>query len=462
MKKTFLTFPKHAARISSHRFPGAGRHGSASYKSEGGEGDDDDDAGKKLLKELNDIKTGLEAKAKADAKAEVTEQLKAVNDEIEKVKKLTATLTPDQAKKMHDDILALTKGLEILASRVKAAPTGGPAVVRNMFTEFGEKLNEREKDLKEFRSSKKGFGVIELESKAVGNMASATSLTGSYFVTPTVVPGVQLKMYESVHMRDILPVGNTNSNVVRYVRDNGGEGGPTVVAEGAAKPQIDRDLEILDANVRKIATYFRVPEEMIDDIPYLQSFLAQIGIEEVMLVEDTEILYGDGTGQHLSGLFTNATAFAAGGVSVQSPNNFDVLLAAKKQGRLAKTNPSVALVSPTDFFEMLTTKDANNNYLFLGGGNGIDVQGVLRAKGLPTIVEHTSIEDGDFLVFDPRNAAIFDRTGTTVRFYDQDQDNAIKNLITIVIEKRLALPIFRTDGIIKGTFEAAKAAIEAA
>jgi HK97 family phage major capsid protein len=173
-----------------------------------------------------------------------------------------------------------------------------------------------------------------------------------------------------------------------------------------------------------------------------------------MKVEDAQVLYGDGTGQNLSGLFTNATAFAAGTSVVAAPNNFDVLLAARKQGRVALANTNVALVSPIDYYDMIEKKDTTNNYLFLGGGNGIDVAGQLNFRGL-RIIEHTAIAAGDFLVLDPMSAAIFDRTGTTVRFYDQDQDNAIKNLITIVIEKRLALPIYKTYSIIKGTFATA-------
>jgi HK97 family phage major capsid protein len=254
-------------------------------------------------------------------------------------------------------------------------------------------------------------------------------------------------------MRNILPVGQTNSNVIRYVRDNGGEGVPTTVAEGATKPLIDRDLEIKDAPVRKIACYMRVPEEMIEDIPYLQSFLTQIGIEEVMLVEDDQILYGNNVGQNLHGLIPNATAFDTGLLAaVDAPNEFDILRAARTQGRLAKRRPTVALVNPGDYYNMTSRKDSTNNYLFLGGGNGI--QPGRNVDGL-TIIDHTIIEPGDWLVLDPRAAAIFDRTGMSVRFYDQDQDNAIKNLITIVIEKRLALPIYYTNGLITGTFEAA-------
>jgi HK97 family phage major capsid protein len=194
---------------------------------------------------------------------------------------------------------------------------------------------------------------------------------------------------------------------------------------------------------------------MIDDIPYLQSFLSQVGIQEVMVIEDTQVLYGDGTGQNLSGLFTNATTFAAGTSVVTAPNQFDVLLAARKQARVAKYNPNIALISPVDFYDMIEKKDTTNNYLFQGGGNGLDVPGVITMRTGLRVVEHTSVASGDFLVFDPSKAAIFDRLGTTVRFYDQDQDNAIKNLITIVIEKRLALPIYQPAAFIKGTFAAA-------
>lgn len=405
---------------------------------------------KEFTEKLAEMKTALEAKAKADVAVEVKEQLKA----IEAALAVKDTQTADQLKKLAEDTAITIKAFELFQKNNKNVPLP-IAGMKNFGTELGEKLNERAAELKEFKINKKGFGAIEMESKVVGTMASATSLTGSYFVAPTVVPGIQIKPFEQVHMRDLLPVGQTNSNVVRYVRDNGGQGGPAMVAEGATKPLQDRALAVLDANVRKIATYFRVPEEMIEDIPYLQSFLAQIGIEEVMVVEDAQILYGDGTGQNLSGLFTNALAFAAGTTVIgASANNFDVLLAARKQGRVLKFNIGVALVSPIDYYDMIEKKDTTNNYLFMGGGNGIDLVGGLTFRGL-RVVEHTAVAPGDFLVFDQSKAAIFDRAGTTVRFYDQDQDNAIKNLITIVIEKRLALPIYQPNAFIKGTFATA-------
>jgi HK97 family phage major capsid protein len=412
-----------------------------------------------IEQKLADLKTQLEgtmdAKVKAQLQAEIA-TLKAQLDQIATLKAENETLKSDISK-LKTDAAANQPIIDEMVANKNKPPQ--PAAQTSMKGALGAALNEKAAMLKAYKDGQgKGFSV---EMKVVGDMSSANTV-GSYFVTPTIVPGITLQPYEEVHLRNILPTGTTNSNVIRYVRDMGGEGGPTTVAAGAEKPQIDRDLEIFDAPVRKIAVWFRVPEEMIDDIPYLQSFLTQIGLDEVMAFEDQQILYGNGVGQNLSGLFTNATAFSGAGTdTVEAPNEFDVIRAARRQLRNAKLGgPLVALVSPDSFFDMTSRKDTTENYLFLGGGNGI---ALANPNASPTginiggvmIEEHTAISDDDFLVFQPRSAAIFDRTGTTVRFYDQDRDNAIKNLITVVIEKRLALPIYRPAGFIEGDFDSA-------
>jgi HK97 family phage major capsid protein len=419
---------------------------------------------KKLQEQLDALKTALEKNLDEKAREQVKAAIVSIEKQIDELKKQGEKVAEleKQLEKLKEDAAKNQKAFDDWQAKQKEIPTGQP-ILKNFKTVLGEQLEAKKEALTRYKNGDaKGFAI---ELKDVGIFSSSTSLTGSYFVSPTIVPGVTLQPFEEVHMRDMLPVGQTNSNVVRYVRDNGGEGGPTTVAEAAAKPQMDRDLEILDAPVRKIATHMRVPEEMIDDIPYLQSFLSQIGIEEVMSVEDDQILYGDGTGQNLKGLFhaDNSTLFNPGTTVIQDSNEFDVIRSARRQIRNSKLGgPLRAVVSPDDFFNMTSQKDTTNNYLFLGGGNGIPLA---NPSGSPTginvggviIEEHTAVNSGDFLVFQTRSAQIFDRSGITVRFYDQDQDNAIKNLITIVIEKRLALAVYRPLGIIRGTFAAAVA-----
>jgi HK97 family phage major capsid protein len=389
-----------------------------------------------ILKKLGEIDEKQKAQiegVKTDLKKEIEGVKTGLEDEIGKAKGVSQK--------------ALEKAEEIEKTIATKGMTGGPQGQKSYGQVVEEKLTEHKDQLGKGQK----FG-IDMGVKVVGNMGSAANLTGSYFVAPTVVPGVVMQPYNQTHMRDVLPLGNTNSNTVRHIRDNGGEGGPAMVAEAGTKPQMDRDLSIVDAPVRKIATYLRVPEEMIEDIPYLTSFLTNIGTEEVLAVEDAQVLYGDGTGQNLSGLATagNFTAFAAGtSVLGGTPNEFDVLRAADKQMRTLKRTPTVALVSPTDYFNMISRKDSTGNYILSGGGNGL----IPTVNGFP-IVQMNQITAGDFIVMDRNAAQILFRSNVNVRFYEQDQDNAIKNMVTIVIEERLALAIYYVNGIIKGTFAA--------
>lgn len=75
--------------------------------------------------------------------------------------------------------------------------------------------------------------------------------------------------------------------------------------------------------------------------------------------------------------------------------------------------------------------------------------------GIP-IIQTNALNDDDFLLADfPMLTTLFDRTGVNVRFYDQNEDNAIKNLVTVVIEARLALPTYLPNAGRYGAFNTA-------
>jgi HK97 family phage major capsid protein len=385
-------------------------------------------------------------------------QSQAINDVKGQVTKLNEKAEDHETR--LTEAKALGQKAVDLATEVKQIVNTKGIGGRGQQKSFGEQVEEKliaNKDNLPLSVGKK-FS-FDIDTKTVGNLSSAGSLTGSYFVPPTILPGVTLQPYNQTHLRDVLNVGQTDSNLIRYVRDNGGQGGPAMTSEGATKPQMDRALQIYDAPVRKLATYLRVPEEMITDIPYLTSFLTNVGTQEMLAVEDTQILYGDGTGQNLSGIATsgNFTAYAAdagGGAAsgvVAAPNDYDVLTSAVKQMRVLKRVPTVHLVSPVDYWKMVSTKDTTNNYILQGGGNGIVP---VTAGGVP-VMQMNQIAAGDFITLDKNAVQIMFRENINVRFYEQDQDNAIKNLVTIVIEERLALVISYITGIIKGTFAAA-------
>jgi len=59
------------------------------------------------------------------------------------------------------------------------------------------------------------------------------------------------------NIRQLIPVGSTNSDVIKYVKESGYSNGAATAAEGSTLAQSDFDMTASDANVRKIGTYFK-------------------------------------------------------------------------------------------------------------------------------------------------------------------------------------------------------------
>jgi len=75
-----------------------------------------------------------------------------------------------------------------------------------------------------------------------------------------------------------------------------------------------------------------------------------------------------------------------------------------------------------------------------------------RIAGVP-LIANTAVTTGDFLVGDfQMGAQLFDRQQSSIRFFEQDQDNAI-----VVASERLALAIYRPTAFVYGDFASALA-----
>lgn len=291
---------------------------------------------------------------------------------------------------------------------------------------------------------------LDLFSKAA-TMTTSGSLvqTTQQIIAPTAVAGVIFQPDRRVHMRQLLPVGTTSSNNVSYVEETAISNGVAVVAEGATKPQSDFTLTGKRAPVTKIATYLRITEELLEDLPGLTSYITNRFTTKLILEEDRQILTGSGVGANLTGIITAASSYVDV-LGMTTVNRVDILVAAITQIAVSEYGADYILVHPRDYMYMALAKSTTGEYLFPGALTGAP----MSIMGVP-IVSSTLVAIDTFLVGDfAMGAMIFDRAQASVRFYDQDQDNAIKNLVTIVIEERLALPIFRPTAFVTGSFNA--------
>ena len=355
-------------------------------------------------------------------------------------------------------------------------------IVKSEVSEMATKLNERLDAIevankKQFESKKRmsfksalkeAFEGGAIESLAKGNSRSASfeikadMTTGADFTGEVIpadrVPGYKFDPTRPTHIRQLLAQGSTQSDVVRFVKESGYSNGAAATAEGATLTQSDFDMTAADANVRKIGTYFRISEEMLADTPQLTSYLSARAPEKLLEVEDTQILSGNGTAPNLSGIITDATAFAAGDLadSVDNANDFDVIVAALNQLANANYNADTILLNPSDFHKILLLKDTQNNYLKDQVYNGL--QPVFMGV---KVVLNTAIPAGDFLIGNfGVGTQLWVRDGINVEFFREDGTNVRDGFVTVRVSERIALTNYLPNAFVTGDFATAKAALE--
>jgi len=355
-------------------------------------------------------------------------------------------------------------------------------IVKSEVSEMATKLNERldaiEVSNKKMFSSKKRMtfkgalteafenGAIESLSKGNSRSASfeikADMTTGNDFTGEVIpadrVPGYKFDPTRPTHIRQLLAQGSTQSDVVRFVKESFYNNGAAATAEGTTLSQSDFNMTAADANVRKIGTYFRISEEMLADTPQLTSYLSARAPEKLLEVEDTQILSGTGAGAQLSGIITDATAFAAGDLadSVDEANDFDVIVAALNQLAAANYNADTILLNPSDFHKILLLKDSQNNYLKDQVYNGL--QPVFMGV---KVVLNTAIPAGDFLIGNfGVGTQLWVRDGINVEFFREDGTNVRDGFVTVRVSERIALTNYLPNAFVSGDFATAKAALE--
>ena len=406
--------------------------------------------------ELKTALTEVESKMGTKAAEQIEKHLKAAEAKLEE-KYATEIGELKQFKaKAETDAVANQKALDELIAKgqrheVKADTTVSGAL--------GKAMEEKKDALANYTKNRQ---AISFELKTVGNIGANSNISVSG--TPAFYPGGALfepgrKPYEVSHIRDIVSVRNLPAGMDAFViRDAGGEGGPTSVAAGSTKPKSDRDWVKTMVPITKIAHHYKVPEEYLADIPWMQSEISGVGVEELMYLEDTKFLTNSAGGEFLGLNQTfNSTAFSAHASlldDIADANNYDALVAAWTQLRVLKSNATGVLLNPIDYAAMILTKDANGMYVF-----GAPNQSIPNLFGAP-IIPHTTVTSDKYFLGDFTKLVVGQRAGLSVRFYDQNEDDAINNLVTIVIEERITFAADRADRVIYGDFSDNKTSLD--
>ena len=247
-------------------------------------------------------------------------------------------------------------------------------------------------------------------------------------------------------VRDLLNVVRTTSGSIDYARQTTRTNNAAAVAEGAQKPTSNYIWEQVNVAVRTIAHLAKLTRQAIDDAVQLQGEVESEMRFGLALAEETELLNGDGTGQHLTGLIPAATAYAAP-ITISSPTRIDMLRLALLQAELALYPSDGIVMNPGDWAGIELQKDTTGRYIWsdplqLGGP---------RMWGKP-VVPTPAIALDKFLAGGFKLQTLYDRMAPEVVIASENADDFEKNLYTMRCEERLAQAVKRPGALIYGDF----------
>ena len=393
--------------------------------------------------DINEVKDELNNELKSALEGLLKERDKKsdeLHEQIEHLKTKSEEETSDIKGRIDEQKAEIEKLCNSIDEQMKKINRLGAA---NEAKSIGEQVIESE-EFKGFDSGRKGN--VSIEVKDILNSGNTSSATRSVLVAPHE-GGFVTPPQQELRMRDVIPVAQVSAtNAIRSIIESGYTNNADMVAEGAQKPQSELTFSEKLVPIEKIAHSFIVSMEVLDDAPWLRGHIDIRGRYGLELKEDDQILNGNGTTPNLQGIIPQATVLNPAVIPGYTPATLvDEIRVAKLQVRLAQYPASAVVMNPIDWALIELLKDTQGAYLYSSVVSGARP----RLWGMDVVISD-SIAQGQFLTGSFALAAtIWDRMATTIRISTEDRDNFVKNMVTILLEKREALEVTRPEAFVK-------------
>lgn len=251
---------------------------------------------------------------------------------------------------------------------------------------------------------------------------------------------------------DLFASGQTTLNSVPYIKETSYTNAADTVAEEGLKPEATFATEAATAPVKKIAVTGKVTDEMFADFPMMRDYVNNRLRFMVAEREEAQLLLGDGVGANLTGVLSTSGIQTQAKAADTVPDA--IHKAITKVRSVGFFEPDALVIHPNDWQDLRLLKDDNNQYYGGGPFTGPYGNGPIAGPtlwGLRVVVT-TAITEGTALVGAFQlGGQVFYREGITIDATNSNEDDFIYNRITIRVEERAALAIYRPLAFCKVT-----------
>ena len=379
---------------------------------------------KEMLKEAIKRMTSLKAEVERGVKS--ADDLQAAVDEVKdlqaKIKAaeaadalIGAIGAPEEKKDPEGHVQAKSLGENF----VNAVKKKGKIVARESFNIIAPAFEKAADD-------------VQMTPTTAGVSAYATTYDRNVVTAPRV----------PLVIRDLFGSETISGSTLVYLVEGAMQGEPAITAEGAKKAQVHfADPTPKTVSLSKITAFIKESEEYINDYAFLASaingrLLYELGlVEQNKLVTDLLATSGVQPGTYAA----NATA---------SDIADEILHAAMDVQNNSGFAADAILINPADWYTLRVGKDGDYRYY---GGGYFGGQNVQNLWGINVCVS-SAVAAGTIVVGAFKTcASVVGKGGVSVEATNTNEDDFVKNLMTIRAEERLALAVRRPAGFKKLT-----------
>ena len=284
----------------------------------------------------------------------------------------------------------------------------------------------------------KKFNVIAPEYKTAYNVISEANMIGddlplgSNSTDYRVVEGARA----ALEIRDLFDAQSISTLAYSFFREGATDTAPSAsgIAEAGSKTAVKYDpYDAVIVPLVKIAGYIKESDEFISDYPFLASAINGRLIYDLRKSIQTYLV---NTLVGTSGIQVDDSSWD-GDTTVTGLADL-ILDAIMDVQAVSGSAADAVLMNPTDWYSLRVGKDGENRYY--GGGYFSD--GLTpNIWGLPVVVT-ASVSAGTIVVGAfKQGGTVLSKGGVQVEASNSNEDDFIKNLMTIRAEERLALAV---------------------
>ena len=365
-----------------------------------------------------------------------------------------------KAREIRSEIEALEGHEEVKAW---ASASSAPAVAsKSTFsTSEAKSLGQRFIESDEFKSIQGGRNGYTMNApyQVKDIYSELPTGTPSQFGTPQR-EGIVERAKRAARVRDLFAVQQTNTNMIEYFRVSGFTNNAAARAERNAgdtayvsSAQSSMTVVGVQAPVRTIAHFEVAHRNVLDDEPTLRGIIDSELLYGLRLVEDDQILNGDGTGSNLTGIRnTSGIQTLNWSAGVAGDSRIDAVRRGITKALLAYYEPTGVIVHPNDMEDIELTKDDENRHIMV---MSVSLGAEARLWRLP-MVSSPAITEGKALVGSfGIGATLYDRMEGTIRIAEQHSDLFIRSAVAVLAEERIALAVKRPESFVEVSFNSA-------